>query len=179
MTLYLGQNDIPTKNPTMMHILFWKESPNLCLLTCMDTVVPAQSVALAKNACTWNNAQIVLLSAVVATGQLPLIVCPYSLMKSPTQGSYLEWIWFLNGEVNDSQLERSLEILINILIVLLSSQISLGTSANMLLYPSGICVPKLVVNSLCKIHKCPIFLMTVKLHPYSEIACYWNWSTSE
>lgn len=133
MTLYLGQNDIPTKSPTMMHILFWKELPNLCLLTCMDTVVPAQSVALANNTCTWNNAQIVLLSAVVAKGQLPLIACPYSLMKSSTQGSYREWIWFLNGELNDSQLERSLEILINIFIVLLSLQISLETSANMLL----------------------------------------------
>lgn len=154
----------PPKSPTMMHILFWKELPNLCLLTCMDTVVPAQSVALANNTCTWNNAQIVLLSAVVATGQLPLIACPYSLMKSSTQGSYREWIWFLNGELNDSQLERSLEILINLLIVLLSLQMSLGTSANMLLYPSGICVPKLVVNSLCKIHKGPVFLVTGKLH---------------
>lgn len=80
----------PPKSPTMMHILFWKELPNLCLLTCMDTVVPAQSVALANNTYTWNNAQIVLLSAVVATGQLPLIACPYSLMKSSTQGSYRE-----------------------------------------------------------------------------------------
>lgn len=52
----------------------------------MDKVVPAQSVALANNTYTWNNSQIVLLSAVVATGQLPLIACPYSLMIALLKG---------------------------------------------------------------------------------------------
>lgn len=40
-------------------------------------------------------------------------------------------------------------------------QISLGTSVNVLPCPTGICVSKLVVNSLCKTYKCPVFLVIV------------------